>query len=599
LSLPAKGNAEAGKFRFARTPYLREIVDAIVEPGVEDIVFMKPTRVGGTTAGQILLGYWIDNDPGNCLTVMPSEAAAEEEIKDRVRPLLETPCLKEHTTGNPHDNTLARIVLDTMDIYTGWAGSPQSLATKTCRYIRFDEVDKYPPFAGRESDPISLGKERTGTYGHHKRHYITSTPTTREGAIAVHFYGCGDRRYFYVPCPHCGKFQRLVWPQVRWPKKLTSDDGAEIVDKLILADKIERDGLAWYECGNPECRGRIENSHKPKMLDRGVWAQEEQGVGDDGKPTGPKAFSKRVGFHISSLYSPWRTFHEMAAEFIRAEGDIAKTMHFRNSRLAEPFETQISKREPSAIRQKVEQARKLGAAGLARVVPDWAVILLAACDVQKDHCYWSVSAWGYELKSKRIMVGISATLEEAYRNIFSPDVPFVSEAAAPLHVAYEIIDSGYRKDEVTEFARRDPARVHISKGLSTYFGPIAEQKIERASGVVVWNINTMQAKDTLDRLIGDPDPLRWQVYTDIGDEFCNQMASEHKILDPLTKRMEWKEKSSGAKNHWWDTSAIETAVASQLGASMSKPADPPSTPPASSVEQEPAQAGYATRYRSF
>jgi hypothetical protein len=37
---------------------------------------------------------------------------------------------------------------------------------------------------------------------------------------------------------------------------------------------------------------------------------------------------------------------------------------------------------------------------------------------------------------------------------------------------------------------------------------------------MVWNINTMQSKDTLDRLIGDPDPTKWQVFAGIGDDFC-------------------------------------------------------------------------------
>lgn len=567
FELPPKGNAEPGKFRFSRTPYLRGIVDAISEPGVEDVVFIKPTRVGGTTAGQILLGFWIDNDPGPCLTVMPSEAAAEEEIKDRVRPLLGCESLKQHVSPDPHKNTLSRIELDTMDIYTGWAGSPQSLGSRTCRYVRFDEVDKYPPFAGREADPISLGKERTGTYLHRKRHYITSTPTTRDGAIWRAWEACGDRRFFLIPCPHCGTFQRLVWDQLKWLK-------LDIPDKVRRADEIERARLAWYECSNPSCKGRIEESQKPRMIERGVWASEGQTVEKDGTLRGERPVSKRVGFHLSSLYSPWRKFWEMAAEWIRAEGDVAATMNFRNSRLAEPFEQQVSKREPAAIREKAKQASELGRAGAARVVPDWAVLLIATADVQKDHLYWQVDAWGYEMRSKRIAVGVAATFEETYRQVFAPDVPFVTEAGGAVAVAELVVDSGFRKDEVTEFARRDPQRIRMAKGLSTYFGPIAEEKVEKASGVIVWNINTKQSKDTLDRLIGDPDPLKWQVYAGIPEEYFAQLSSEHKIIDPQTKQEVWEKKTSGAANHWWDCSAMSAAVAAARGAVMPKPEDP-------------------------
>src|SRR5690606_35195602 len=122
--------------------------------------------------------------------------------------------------------------------------------------------------------------------------------------------------------------------------------------------------LAWYEC--IACKGRIEESHKPKMLEGGHWLSESQEIDRDGRISGERPISKRVGFHLNSLYSPWRTFAEMAAEWIRAEGDVAATMNFRNSRLAEPFEVQVSRREPSKIREKAEMAAQLGHEGAER-----------------------------------------------------------------------------------------------------------------------------------------------------------------------------------------------------------------------------------------
>ena len=558
--IPA-GNAEAGRFRNSRTPYAAGVMDATVEPYVEEVWFVAGTQIGKTTTQENVLGYWIDNNPGPCLIVKPNEASVDESVKERWRPLLESsPSLRRHMSPNPHDNTLKGIKLDTMPIYFGWAGSPQSLASRPCRYVLLDECDKFPPFAGREADPISLARERTATYGHRRRLVAVSTPTTQEGAIWRGFESCGDKRRYHVPCPHCGTYQQLTWPQVKWPK-------LDIADKVKRADEIERARLAWYECSNPDCKGRIEESHKPRMLERGVWVSEGQHVANDGTLQGERPVSKRVGFHLSSLYSPWRTFAEMAAEFIRADGDIAATMNFRNSRLAEPFEVQVSRREPNQIRDKS------AGAGPERVVPSWAVLLLATCDVQKDHCYWAVTAWGYEMQSKRVAIGIAATLDEVYRAVFKPPVGYVTDQGVPVGGQELIVDSGYRKDEVTEFARRDPARVRMAKGLSTYFGPIADPKVEKASGVLVWNINTMQSKDTLDRLIKDPDPDKWQVFAGISDEYCAHLASEHKTIDPQTKQMVWKEKSSGAANHWLDCEAMACAVARASGADMPKLAE--------------------------
>ncbi len=519
--LPSSVAADPGPMRLDFTPYVRGILDAAADETIEELVWVKCTQIAGSETFRNMLAYWIDCDPGPCLVVMPDEKSAKETIEERIRPMLDSsPQLKRHVSPRAWDNKLSCIKLDTMSVFVGWAGSPQSLASRPCRRVVFDECDKFPPFAGREADPISLGTERTTTYRHRRKIVKTSTPTTREGAIWIAWEACGDRRRFHVPCPHCGAYQILAWAQVKWPKL------AE-VDKIKRADQIEQSRLAWYECGQPDCRGRIEDRHKPKMLTRGVWASDGQTVRRDGALIGERTKSKRVGFHLSALYSPWKTFASMAAEFIRCEGDAGATMNFRNSRLAEPFEVQLSKREPSKIRDKVSESARLGLVGQARVVPAWAVLMIATCDVQKDHCYWQIDAWGYEQKSKRIMVGVAATLDEVYRHVFAPDVPYVLENGGAVQVMELVVDSGYRKDEVTEFARRDPQRVRMAKGLSTYFGPIADEKVERASGVVVWNINTKQSKDTLDRLIGDPDPSRWQVYAEIPDEFCSQVTAEH------------------------------------------------------------------------
>ncbi|MGB1275557.1 MAG: phage terminase large subunit family protein, partial [Nannocystaceae bacterium] len=40
----------------------------------------------------------------------------------------------------------------------------------------FDEVDRYPPSAGAEGDPVKLGSKRTTTF-HNRKIILVSTPT--------------------------------------------------------------------------------------------------------------------------------------------------------------------------------------------------------------------------------------------------------------------------------------------------------------------------------------------------------------------------------------------------------------------------------------
>jgi phage terminase large subunit GpA-like protein len=596
--LPAENNAEPGPFHFARTPYLEGIVDSIVEPGVEEIVFLKPTRIGGTTASEIILGYWIDNDPGPCLTVLPGEDDVRDEIKSRLRPMLEL-SLAHHISKARQDNTQECIRLDTMPLHFGWSGSPASLARLTCRYIRFDEVDKFEPFSGKEADPISLGKERAGTYGHRRRIYITSTPTTRQGQIWLAWLGCGDKRHFYVPCPHCGTFQVLVWPQLKWPK-------LPITDKVKRADEIEQGRLAWYECIDPACRGRIEESHKPKMFERAAataqkgWLSHDsedrpvQTIDKDGKITGDRPRSSRVGFWINGIYSPWRKLWEIAGKWIRAKGDLAATMHFRNSWMAETFEQTISTREPSQLREKIEFARTLGMLGQRRVIPPWAIFILATADVQMGHVYWQIDAWGYDLQSKRLDYGVCmgggtddnailAALQKTHQEVFSPAMPLVTSDGLAVPVPELIVDAKFKTAVVTQFAQTDPYRVRISEGDSKFTGAIAGQRVR--GGVVLWTINTLQSKDTLDRLIGDADPEQWQLFDGADDDYCTQLTSEQKVLDRKSGQLLWQKKTSGAPNHYWDCSANSAAIAVGKGAAAPKPLEAPRPPETKKKDQ--------------
>jgi phage terminase large subunit GpA-like protein len=50
--LSGEGSAEAGAWKTSRTPYLREIMDALSEDSpCRKVVFQKSSQVGGTEAG--------------------------------------------------------------------------------------------------------------------------------------------------------------------------------------------------------------------------------------------------------------------------------------------------------------------------------------------------------------------------------------------------------------------------------------------------------------------------------------------------------------------------------------------------------------------
>jgi len=548
-------SAEPGPWRNDRTPYLVELMDS-VRGEAEEIVFCKAAQVGFSEATRNVLGYWIDQAPGPILMVMPSERATAEVVEERIKPLLqESPVLKSHVTHRQRDTNLSRIKLDSCSIYVGWAGSPQSLATRPIRYVVLDEVDKYPPFSGREADPVALAKKRTTTYAHRARTLIGSTPTTRSGNIWKAWEQCGDQRHFHVPCPKCKKYQRLLWPQVRWPKRGEKDRNAH-------ADGIELHARAWYECQH--CRAKITDANKPDMLDRGVWVGSDQVVGDDGEVQGPRVRTKRVGYHLSSLYSPWVTFSRMASEYLRAVGDAALMMDFRNSRLAEPFEDRVLATKTDEISEKAQRAPAPG------VIPEWAQGLYTTADTQSDHFYWVTRAWGYEYRSQLIAWGICDDFDTLEK--ISLEQQYRTEQGGVATPSTLLIDSaGNRTNEVYEFAMRDEGRIIPIRGSSHPMrSPWSLTRIKNRN-ITLRVIDTEFYKDALVRLIRDKNTALWMPHNEVTDDYVQQMASEHKITDVKRKRQVWVPVSSGARNHVWDCEVYQAAAAYMAELGMMEP----------------------------
>lgn len=541
--------AEAGPWRNGRTPYLRGLMDAFEEPGVEEVVFLKCVQIGGSEALRNVIGYWVDQDPGPCLIVMPDEQSAREAMTERIKPLLEeSPALARHMSKRAWDNKATTINTDTMPIYVGWAGSPQRLASRPIRNLVLDEVDKYPPFSGKDAEPISLARERTTTYLHRKRIALISTPTTRQGNIWRAWESCGERRHYWVPCPHCDKYQTLEWARVTWTKP-----EALLNDAAALADWIETHDAAWVECSH--CQGRIEDRHKPKMMLDGVWMPEDTTLDDSGKPVGSRVNAKRVGFHLNALYSPWVKIAAIAAEFLRSKGDPARMMSWRNNKLALPFEEQASATKPGLIEAKKKHA------GPAMVVPRSLPLVLMTADVQSDHLWYVIRAWGHRYRSQLIRYGAVGDFEQLWQ-VFTQDL--ATDDGEVVHPLVCAIDARHRTDEVYQFAQRIPGQVWPLMGSSNLQAPpITEASVKGYQGVIRRTTNPGYWKDILHGRIHDDDETLWLPHSQVGDDYLRQLTSEHKIHDPHAGAWVWVPISSHAPNHLWDCEYMQ-CVAAQL-----------------------------------
>ncbi len=279
-----------------------------------------------------------------------------------------TPALRRHRTGSAYDVRRVQIKLDSRRIYGAWAGSPMALASRAVERILFDEVDKNPLWSGREADPISLGTERTRTFPLTRKVGIFSTPTTKQGPIYRTWESCGVRLEYLVPCAQCGVYQPLAFTRIRYEKRAGES-------RFEAADRLEADGGAWYECR--ACEERLPELEKHGMVAGGDWVDPRtESIQPSGEVTGQRPRSRRVGFHLPGTLSPWLSWSELLADFLRAQGDPEKIMNFRNSKLGEIYEEKDTAPSPEIYRRKLVEPPP------ALVVPRWAVAVVATADTQ-------------------------------------------------------------------------------------------------------------------------------------------------------------------------------------------------------------------------
>jgi len=370
--LPQKGAAEPGPYRTDRTPYMREIMDALsVTSPVQDITLMAGAQVGKSEAGNNWVGYIIDHAPGPMLLVQPTVDNAKRYSKQRIGPMIsESPALAEKVVDNKSrdsSNTMLEKEFPGGILLLGGANSAAGLRSTPIRYLFADEISNWPHDVDGEGDPLELATARTTTFARRKV-YKCSTPGMKGVCRIEAEYLASDQRKYHVPCPHCGHLHVLQWSNFHIPKD---------------ADGKKRPKDAYMAC--PDCGGVIEEHHKTQML-------RENGHGGAARwlPTNPAAVeTTRRGYHISALYSPvgWKSWAKIARQWLEAQGNPQKLQAFVNNVLAETWEVQGERVSSHDIEKRAEDYA-------ADPLPDGVVLLTGGTDVQPDRLETEVVGWG-------------------------------------------------------------------------------------------------------------------------------------------------------------------------------------------------------------
>lgn len=552
-------SAYPGRWSNDVTPYLRDIMDEFNNPHTREIIFCKPTQVGGTEVVLNILGYAAGQDQAPTMAVIPTDELAKTFVEARFQPMVDkSPDLRKKYLPRKSRRLQKRFV--GMTLYLTGSNSPSKLASKAIKNLLMDETDKWPSASKKEANPVDLARERTKTFTYTKKIYDNCTPTLRSGHIWQAKEKADVERHYFVPCPHCDEYIELIFDQIKWPKGEGGDDEgqegqAEKGPKAPSMTDSERAEQALYFC--QECGAAIGNMHKPAMLRKGEWREVRRKIG-------AKQIPRSVAFWINTLYSPFVTWEHIAQEFLDSQGDLEKLQNFRNSWLAEPWEDLDTHTDVDMVLARQTDVPVM-------VVPEWAELLTAGIDVQKNSVYWAIRAWGPYITSQNIAHGQALSLEDAALRI---NITFRREDGREMLVALCGVDSGDQTDMVYEFCSMNADWTIPVKGASLQYGSFRISKIDkegsRANGRPLLLVNGDAYKDmiaTRMRRDNGPNTGSWMVHAGCDHEYAEQVTAEHKInVTKAGKRIQvWAPKTSHADNHYLDCEVYAACAADLRG----------------------------------
>lgn len=407
-------------------------MDAASDPAVRVVVIMSCTQVGKTETILNMIGYHVDQDPAPILAVLPTLEIAEAFSKERLAPMLrDTPALQgkvKEPRSRDSGNTLRSKSYPGGHLALAGANSPASLSSRPRRILFFDEVDRFPRSAGKEGDPIALGRRRAQNFWNRKE-ILASTPTIKGFSRIEDEWNVSDQRRFFVPCPHCSHLQHLRWAQVRWP-----------------AGQPRKAAYFCEECG---CEW-TENQRRAAVR-KGHWQATAEGNGET------------AGFHLNQIYSPWVTLGRMAREFLEAKRTPETLKTWINTALGESYEEDAEKVDGHALSARVED--------WGDKAPIEVLVVTCGCDVQPDRIEVERVGWGVDEQSwsldHKIIYGDPSgpdVWKELDEYLLTNTVR-IDGAVLPVH-ATAVDTGGHNTQEAYKFVRpRFRRRVYGIKGM--------------------------------------------------------------------------------------------------------------------------------------
>lgn len=485
------GNAIPGPINFDNAPYQRGMIDVIREYGIKRVSFMTGAQLGKTTIQQCITAYFIAHEPKSQIFVQPTQGDVQTFLETKLRPMIEAN--KSISGKMAKQRSREGVNNSRMISYIGgwlmfsWAGSPKTLRGRSAPITHADEIDGMEATA--EGDPVELLSQRAATFGDQSLRTESSTPTIAGASRVENAYNQGDKRRYYVPCPHCGEAQFLRWENVWWQgrKSTNIQDAQEDIDQEYDID------TAGYRC---ECCQQIWSDGQRIAAIRNA---EKLGHGWKAE----KPFKGHASFHAPEMLSTFRKMREIVQSYLD-KLKLDDLQVFVNVSLGETFEENGDKADPEVLQLRAQE--------YVATVPMGGVYLTCGIDMQMDRLELEIVAWGVGEESwsidYRVLWGdpLGDDVWDDLDDILHDT--YLHESGSQLQISAACLDTGgtagYTQRAYEVLKAKKNRKLFAVKGRAGWGMPIVQSPQRKQSGkdkrkVDLFIVGTDEAKLTIMR----------------------------------------------------------------------------------------------------
>lgn len=546
-----------GPFRSENSPWIRGVMEAIVDPKIRLVSIIAAVQSSKTTSPELTLCYIIANLPGPCLWLDQTDEDAKDESESRLQKLFEScePVKKLFPKNKNKQRNCTIHFSNGMTLWLLGAYNKTNLQRRSIRWLFGDETWRWPVGHMAEAEA------RTTAFGWLGK-CVFMSQGGEENDDTHRKFETTDMREWHYKCPKCGKYIPYKWENIEWDDDCKDENGEYDFSKINHSTALK--------C--PECGEYFEDSDRMRRI-----------LNKDGKfiALNPNASKENVGFHWNALASmSWGKLAELylRAKIAARKGDSSLLQQFYQKRLAlawrefaEDYRLEIASGSYNSGDSWEEEAgfNKLGEI----IAPPFAEnkviapLRIMSVDVQMNCFYLVVRAWSINGSSRLLWHEKVLTWED------------IEEIQKRFRILDNLVfvDAGYNSFEVYKhcgernwIALMGDNRANFfhrlpnGKTVLRFYSPVKHIFISRYVKCRMHFWSNLNVKDTLARIRRNQNPAdgaTWEVPTDISEDYLKQMESEHRIK----KGNSWIWEQIGNRpNHYLDCEAMNCAGALML-----------------------------------